>query len=127
MLCPVLLSLIFGFGGCAATAPQPPPPGLVGTWRWVSTDGRKIEAPFYIKFYADNQLLTWPNRQNGGITHGKYSVQGGDLILAPGHGAPHPKAHLQIAGNEMILISAENQRLVYRRAGEEPPRGAAGR
>jgi hypothetical protein len=92
---------------------------ILGTWRWVSTDGHPVTQPFYVRYEANRQATTWPAPKgwadSKGVSRGRYYVAHGQLILESGAGQNNPKSHLRIKGHWMLLTTDEGHRLLYRR------------
>ena len=107
----------------ALSACASPPPssdtGIIGTWRWVSVEGKQVPEPFYARYYPDGKAATWPAPQSWsdskGVSRGRYSVVNGHLILETGSGADNPKSRVLIQKNQMTLTTHEGYRLIYRR------------
>ena len=78
-----------------------------------------MPAPFYIRFYPNGKVSTWPAPQSWsdgkGVSRGRYSITQGYLILETGSGADNPKSRIQIQKEQMILTTDEGIRLIYRR------------
>lgn len=92
---------------------------LIGTWRWVSVDGHRVPEPFYIRYYPNGKVASWPAPRNGsdakGVSRGGYSIANGYLILKTGSGADDPRSRIQIQKDQMTLTTDEGHRVVYRR------------
>jgi hypothetical protein len=108
--------------GCAhstSTKSSTTQSGPVGTWRWVSVDKQRVQEPFHIRLYADGTSASWPAPEGwsttNGISHGRYHLDGEFLVIETGEAKYDPKTHMEIRGDEMILINDESNRLVYRR------------
>ena len=117
----VLLAALL-VGGCATTSPAPAPKhsGIVGTWRWVRAGQTPVKEPLYIRYYADGTAATWPAPEDwpttvAGVSHGRYHLEGQCLVIETGAGKDDPKPRMEVKGDEMILISNESDRLIYRR------------
>jgi hypothetical protein len=94
-------------------------PELIGTWRWVSIDDRRIDQPFYARYYPNGKAATWPAPRSWsdskGVSRGRYTVTNGTLVLKTDRGQDDPKTRIQIRGSGMTLTTDENHRLGYRR------------
>jgi hypothetical protein len=92
---------------------------IIGTWRWVSVSGRRIDQQFYARYSSDGKAVTWPAPKgwsdSEGVSRGRYSLSNGYLILAPDSGADAPKARIHIQNDQMTLTTDEGYQLVFRR------------
>ena len=119
----ILALMALSLVGCAQTSTTTTTtaqPSLVGTWRWISVDGRPMEGPFYVRYYSNGAAATWPAPKGwptttNGVSYGRYHLEGEFLLLETGAGKDDPKAHMEIRGDEMTLMNNESNRLVYRR------------
>jgi len=73
-----------------------------------------------VRYYADGTAATWPapegwSTTTNGVSHGRYHLEGEFLVLETGAGKDDPKSRMTITGDEMVLITDESNRLVYRR------------
>ena len=102
-----------------ASPPMSSDPAIIGTWRWVSVDGRRVEQPFYARYYPNGKAVTWPAPKSWsdskGVSRGRYSVSNGYLVLETGSGPDNPKSRVRIQKDEMTLTTDEGHRLLYRR------------
>ena len=118
-----ILTLFALFLTACAPSPSTKPlaiqSGPVGTWRWVSVDKQQVTEPFHIRYYADGASVSWPAPEGwsttNGVSHGRYHLEGSFLVIETGEGTNDPRVHLEIKGDEMVLINDESNRLVYRR------------
>lgn len=97
-----------------------PHSGVVGTWKWISIDDRKVPEQFHVRYYTDGTAATWPapegwSTTTNGVSHGRYHLDGEYLVLETGRGKDDPKTKLEIRGDRMILVTDESIRLIYRR------------
>lgn len=107
--------------GCSSSRPSAKTSSsVVGTWQWVRVDQQAIKEPFFVRYYPDGRAATWPapagwGTTTNGVSYGGYHLAGAFLVIETGAGTNDPKTQVKIKGNEMILISDESNRLIYRR------------
>jgi hypothetical protein len=111
--------LLAGCASSASTKSSPKQSGLIGTWRWIRVDQQRVTQPFHMRFYPDGTAVTWPAPEGystaKGVSHGRYHLEGDFLVIETGEGQSNPKAHMEIEGDEMVLINEESHRLIYHR------------
>ena len=94
---------------------------IIGTWRWVSADGRQVTSLHYIRYYADGTCAWWPAIEakfsKGGVTYTRYQVAG-DIL----DGDPKPNSlmfHryklLKFKRDRMTVIGEESEHEIYER------------
>ncbi len=113
----LVLLLIFSGTGAVAEERQA---DLVGTWKWISADGKSVSYPFYMRLSPDGKASTWPAPEDwpntvGGISRGVWSVRGGYFIIVRPKAGENRKSRFQIKDNLMTAITDEGVHLVYRR------------
>jgi hypothetical protein len=128
--------------GCADHSPTPDtelPPStmpsqveLIGTWRFISiTEGvtGKVhpitDYPFFMRFYADGKVASWPvpkeeistpgafNTDAKRVSRGLYKVQDGELTLPDA--SDSVKARLRITAEKMWYWTADGDTCLYYR------------
>ncbi len=91
---------------------------VVGTWRWVSVNGKRVPEPFYIRYYANGTLASWPAPKSWsdskGVSRGHYAITNGFLVLKTGS-TDSPKSRIQIQKDQMKFKTGEGVQLIYQR------------
>ncbi len=121
-----MIILVLLLAGCAS--PYSPDPasqqsGIVGTWRWVSSDGKQVTTPYHIRYYADGKLAWWPALEakysSNGVTYTRYRLEGTVMDTDPDGDLDRPPFHrfkkVKIRGDKMTVIGEESDENVYRR------------
>lgn len=100
---------------------QPPEKNMdiVGTWQWVLDNGTPVNRPFYVRYYPNGKISSWPSPKNWsdskGVSHGRYSVAKNFLTLEIGSSTNNPKSRLEIKDHEMLITTVTGHQLGYRR------------
>ena len=85
---------------------------IVGTWRFISVDGRPVK-PFFIRMYPNEKSASWPAPHNWnsatvrGVSYGRTYLQGEYFIIDAGYGKFNPKCRIELKGDEMILTNTD--------------------
>ncbi|MCD6050146.1 MAG: hypothetical protein K0Q55_1549 [Verrucomicrobia bacterium] len=99
--------------------PQQKNTAIIGTWQWVLDNGNPVSHLFYVRYYPNGKIASWPSPKDWsdskGVSHGRYSVADGFLFLGTGSGANTAKSRAEIQGQELIVTTSTGQQLVYRR------------
>lgn len=100
---------------------------IIGTWQWVLDDGTPVSQSFYVRYYSNGKVASWPSPKDWsdskGVSYGRYSVVKNFLSLETSSGANTPKSRLQIADQEMLITTASGRQLGYRRVTPAPAPG----
>lgn len=123
----ILISILTGCSTAshdASTMPttattQTSPAPLVGTWKWdsvkIAATGKEmpIEEPFFMRFYEDGTMATWPTPSQQ-VSRGSYAVRNGKLVLL---NLPSGEKELpiQVTLDQMSLSNEQGDRTVYHR------------
>ena len=120
----VIVSMLL-LTSCASPLPtsNPPQSRIVGTWRWVKSDGKPVTGLSYTRYYADGTCAWWPAIEvkfsNNGVTYTHYKVDGNVLDTAPNadpiYGPFHRYKLIKFKGGTMIIIGEENDHDVFER------------
>lgn len=109
---------------CAAplsTESVSPRSRIVGTWRWVRADRRRVTGLHYMRFYADGTWAWWPAIEekfsNNGVTYTHYQVDGDNLDQDPKPNSLmfHRYKLLRFKGDRMTVIGEESEHEIYER------------
>ena len=94
---------------------------IIGTWRWVSADGRQVTGLHYIRYYADGTCAWWPAIEakfsNDGVTYTRYQVDGDILDRDPQPNSLmfHRYKLLRFKRTRMTIIGEESEHEIYER------------
>ena len=94
---------------------------IVGTWRRMSIDGRRVTGSHYIRYYSDGTSAWWPapagKFSTNGVTYTRYQVDGNVLNSDPRPDSlmNHRYSLLKFRGDTMTVIGEETDRSIYRR------------
>ncbi len=100
---------------------QPPQKNtvIIGTWQWVLDDGNPVSQLLYVRYYPNGKIASWPSPKDWsdskGVTHGRYSVADGSLVIATGSAANYSQSRAEIQGQELIITTSTGRQLVYSR------------
>src|SRR5450759_2313202 len=122
---------------------------IVGTWQRISVDQQAVTNPFFMRFYPDGTVTSWPAPDGwpntNGVSHGRYHFEreGTLLCIETGEGRTRPKLikvemkkdeitmidqKVEMIGRKEIVIDDKTNRFIYHRVvrdlqpGEFPPR-----
>ena len=93
---------------------------IVGTWRFISVDGRDFPSEFYMKFNPDGTSKSWPSPHEGkfntkdGISSGNYRIDDEFLYIVKEKGEDI-KTPYKLANDSFTMTTDEGHVLVYRR------------
>src|SRR5437899_707290 len=119
----ILILLLPGCTSPSSTHSESQQSGIVGTWRWVSSDGRQVTSPHYIRYYTDGKCAWWPALEpkfsTNGITYCRYRLARKVLDTDPDPHPNNPTFHrfkrVRIRGNKMTVVGEESDENVYER------------
>ena len=122
----ILVTFVILLAGCASpssTRSESQRSEIVGTWRWVSADGRQVTSPHYIRYYADGKCAWWPAIElkfsTNGVTYCRYRLEGKVLDSDPDPEPNNPMFHrfkqVKISGDKITVVGEESERNVYQR------------
>lgn len=90
---------------------------IIGTWQWVVDNGAPVSQPFYVRYYSNGKIASWPSPKDmsdsKGVAHGRYSVTKKFLTLEIGSSANSSKSRLEIREQEMLITTAAGRQLGY--------------
>lgn len=118
---PVFLLLLAGCSSSSTTDSASRKLGIVGTWRWVSQDGRQVAGHHCIRFFADGTVAWWPaieaRYSSNGVTYSQYRLDGkvldSDPHPEPGTWAVHRYKRVRFRGDRMFVTGEESEEGVY--------------
>lgn len=113
-----LITLSCAFTSVAQAA-EPTLGEVVGTWRWISVNGKSVEKqPFYMRLESDGAVHSWPTMKEvsdeKGVSHGRFTLTGRDFVIESETGNGLHRAILRLKENRMIL-KAGSLEFIYRR------------
>ena len=94
---------------------------IVGTWRWVRADGKRVTGLHYVRYYADGTCAWWPAIEprfsTNGVTYTRYQVDGDVLNLDPNPDSLsfHRYKLLRFRRDTMTIIGEESEHETYER------------
>jgi len=121
----LVFSLLIGSLPSAGASPEK---AILGTWRFVSINGREINGQFYVKYQSDGTALSWPSPDHwkttkDGVSYGKYEITQTELIIDTGQGARNARTSYSIDGEVLRLKTPSGDALEYRLEKDAPPPG----
>jgi hypothetical protein len=105
----------------SSTESASPRSRIIGTWRWVTSDGKRVAGLHYTRYYADSTCAWWPALEpkfsTNGVTYTRYQVDGDVLDLDPKPDSLmfHRYMLLRFKRDTMTVIGEESEREVYER------------
>lgn len=121
-LCILMPTILF------ASEPTKAEKEIVGTWRFISVDGREMPFEFYMKFDSDGIAQSWPAPHEGkfntknGISTGGYRINE-DFFYIVKEKAEDIKSRYKLSGDSFTMTTDEGHVLVYRRVKNPPKPG----
>jgi len=101
---------------------------IVGTWQFISVDGRKIPSEFYMKFDADGIAQSWPAPHEGkfktknGISTGGYRIDENFFYIVK-EKTEDIESRYELSGDSFTMTTDKGNVLVYHRVKNPPPPG----
>jgi hypothetical protein len=101
---------------------------IVGTWRFISVDGREIPNEFYMKFAPDGTAQSWPAPHEGkfntknGISTGGYRIDE-DFFYIVKEKTEDIKSRYKLSGDSFTMTTDKGNVLVYHRVKNPPKPG----
>ena len=105
----------------SSTGSVSPHSRIVGTWRWVRADEKRVTGLHYIRYYPDGTCAWWPAIEaefsHNGVTYTRYQVDSDVLDTDPDPDSLtfHRYKRIKFKPDNMTVIGEELERDIYER------------